>query len=92
MVTGMSESSSPLNRDEVAKELRRKAHWRRGLYFVLVVLSTLAGSYLMADVLRANGFTGIEMAILALFTSDDSPLVPALIRASERVTRPRCAN
>jgi membrane glycosyltransferase len=69
----MSEPSSPSNRDLVNRdaavvELRRKAHWRRGLYFALVVLSTLAGSYLMADVLRANGFTAIEMAIQVLFT------------------------
>src|SRR3954454_21379606 len=51
-----------------AAALRSKALWRRGLYFALVVLSTLAGSYLMADVLRANGFTAIEMAIQLLFT------------------------
>ena len=51
-----------------AKTLRRTALWRRTLYFALVILSTLAASYLMADVLRANGFTPIEMAIFALFT------------------------
>ena len=64
----MSDPSSPLYREQVVAELRRKALWRRGLYFACVILSTLAGSYLMADVLRANGFTGIEMAILVLFT------------------------
>src|SRR3954454_18487098 len=69
----MSDPSSPLDTgpldtDAAAVALRRKALWRRGLYFALVVLSTLAGSYLMADVLRANGFTAIEMAIQLLFT------------------------
>ena len=64
----MSDSSSPSIEIKPPLELRRKAHWRRGLYFALVVLSTLAGSYLMADVLRANGFTAIEMAIQVLFT------------------------
>src|SRR3954467_7593245 len=64
----MSDTFSPLNRDQAALELRRKALWRRGVYFALVALSTLAGSYLMADVLRANGFTAIEMAIQVLFT------------------------
>ena len=38
-----------------AKTLRRTALWRRTLYFALVILSTLAASYLMADVLREIG-------------------------------------
>ncbi|WP_084165049.1 glucans biosynthesis glucosyltransferase MdoH [Skermanella stibiiresistens] len=51
-----------------AAYLRRTALWRRLVYFALVIVSTLSASYLMADVLRANGFTAVEMAIFALFT------------------------
>src|SRR4051812_14389336 len=60
------ESNHPVA-DATATALRRTARRRRALYFALVVGSPLAGSYLMADVLRANGFTAIEMAIQALF-------------------------
>lgn len=42
--------------------------WRRVLYFTLVGLTTLAGAFLMTDIVRANGATMIEIMILLLFT------------------------
>jgi len=41
---------------------------RRALFFALVLLTTFAGAALMADILRANGMTAAETAILAIFT------------------------
>lgn len=40
---------------------------RRTIFFSLVLLTTFAGVNLMFDILRANGTTTIEMAILLLF-------------------------
>jgi len=40
---------------------------RRILFFGLVLLTTLVGIDMMFEILRANGVTGIELAILVLF-------------------------
>lgn len=44
------------------------AFWRRLLFITLVSVTTLAGAFLMADIVRANGATVIEIMILVLFT------------------------
>ncbi|MEX2644527.1 MAG: glucans biosynthesis glucosyltransferase MdoH [Acetobacterales bacterium] len=41
---------------------------RQVAFFSLVLLSTLAGIVMMTDILRANGMTWVEWAILVLFT------------------------
>jgi membrane glycosyltransferase len=46
----------------------QRALWRRGLFFGLTFLTVAAGSGLMYDILRADGFTTIERGVLALFT------------------------
>lgn len=43
------------------------ARWRRPLFFLLVIVSTLAGAGLMFEILRANGMTVLESMVLALF-------------------------
>src|SRR4051812_7864281 len=40
---------------------------RRTIFFGLVFLTTFAGVNMMFEILRANGMTGIETAILVLF-------------------------
>ncbi len=47
--------------------LRWAALWRRGLFFGLTFLTSLSASALMADILRANGFTNWEKASLIVF-------------------------
>jgi membrane glycosyltransferase len=47
--------------------LRWSAVWRRVLFFGLTFLTSLSASALMADILRANGFTIWEKAGLILF-------------------------
>lgn len=47
--------------------LRRVARRRRALFFGLTFLTSLFATGLMYDILRANGFTGLEKAGLALF-------------------------
>src|SRR5579872_4042730 len=46
---------------------RRVAAWRRALFFGLTFLTSSFLTGLMYDILRANGFTGLEKAGLALF-------------------------
>ncbi|HKT72509.1 MAG TPA: glucans biosynthesis glucosyltransferase MdoH [Steroidobacteraceae bacterium] len=50
-----------------APALRRVARRRRVLFFTLTFLTSLFATGLMYDILRANGFTGLEKAGLALF-------------------------
>ena len=47
--------------------LRWTAIWRRVLFFGLTFLTSLSASALMADILRANGFTPWEKASLIVF-------------------------
>jgi membrane glycosyltransferase len=47
--------------------LRWAALWRRGVFFGLTFLTSLSASALMADILRANGFTNWEKASLIVF-------------------------
>jgi membrane glycosyltransferase len=47
--------------------LRRLARWRRLMFFSLTFMTSLFATGLMYDILRANGFTGLEKAGLALF-------------------------
>lgn len=48
--------------------LAQTARFRRTLYASVVLGSTLAASGLMLEVLRANGLTVLEMAMIGLFT------------------------
>jgi membrane glycosyltransferase len=50
-----------------ADRLRYVAARRRALFFGLTFLTSLFATGLMYDILRANGFTGLEKAGLALF-------------------------
>jgi len=47
--------------------LRRAARRRRALFFGLTFATSLYATWLMYDILRANGFTGLEKAGLVLF-------------------------
>jgi membrane glycosyltransferase len=47
--------------------LRSAARRRRALFFSLTFMTSLFASWLMYDILRANGFTPLEKAGLALF-------------------------
>ncbi|HVO48985.1 MAG TPA: glucans biosynthesis glucosyltransferase MdoH [Steroidobacteraceae bacterium] len=49
------------------EQLRRTAAWRRAVFFGLTFLTSLFATALMYDILRANGFTPLEKAGLALF-------------------------
>src|SRR5579862_3156337 len=49
------------------ERLQRVARTRRALFFGLTFLTSLFLTGLMYDILRANGFTGLEKAGLALF-------------------------
>src|SRR5581483_8350306 len=49
------------------ERLRSAARRRRALFFSLTFLTSAFASWLMYDILRANGFTPLEKASLALF-------------------------
>lgn len=43
--------------------------WRRTLFFGLTLITALAGGFLMLDILRANGLSGLQIAGLIMFTA-----------------------
>lgn len=45
------------------------ALWRRTLFFGLTFITALTGGFLMLDVLRANGLSGLQIAGLIMFTA-----------------------
>lgn len=46
-----------------------RALWRRTLFFGLTFATALAGGFLMLDILRANGLSGLQIAGLIMFTA-----------------------
>jgi membrane glycosyltransferase len=47
--------------------LRHQALWRRALFFGLTFASSLIGSFLLLDILKANGISVLEVASLVMF-------------------------
>ena len=47
--------------------LRHQAWWRRALFFGLTFASSLVGSFLMLDILKANGISVLEFLSLLMF-------------------------
>jgi membrane glycosyltransferase len=45
------------------------ALWRRTLFFGLTFITALAGGFLMLDILRANGLSGLQIVGLIMFTA-----------------------
>src|SRR5580693_5065896 len=50
-----------------ARWLRYQALWRRTLFFGLTFASSLIGSFLMLDILKANGVSALEVLSLLMF-------------------------
>src|SRR6185437_10528615 len=46
-----------------------RALWRRTLFFGLTLITALTGGFLMLDILRANGLSGLQIAGLIMFTA-----------------------
>ena len=65
----MDAMSLPESHVERAPDYPGRALWRRTLFFGLTFITALAGGFLMLDILRANGLSGLQIAGLVMFTA-----------------------
>jgi membrane glycosyltransferase len=65
----MDAMSLPESSVERAPGYPGRALWRRTLFFGLTFITALTGGFLMLDILRANGLSGLQIAGLIMFTA-----------------------